>query len=133
MAVLLNYLWELPQAPLYIGLERYDRAVLWHCFVASLGDGIMVLVIVAVGWITLRRWDWFEQPGFSGYLVTFITGLTLGGSVEFVAVHILERWEYTANMPILPGLEVGLVPIVQMLLLPALVFHTVAFLRSKEG
>ena len=49
IAVLVNYPWELGQAPLYIGLESYDRAVLWHCFVASVGDGIMVLLIVAVG------------------------------------------------------------------------------------
>jgi hypothetical protein len=103
--------------------------VLWHCFVASLGDGLMVLLIVAVGWITLRRWDWFEQPGVSGYLATFITGLTLAVSVELVAVHILERWEYEAEMPTLPVLGVGLVPIAQMLLLPPLIFRTVAFLR----
>jgi hypothetical protein len=125
----LNYAWELAQAPLYVGLESYNASVLWHCFLASLGDGVMVMIIFAAGWITLRRWDWFEQPGFSGYLVTFITGLTLAVSVELVAVHILERWEYDAEMPTMPGLEVGLVPIAQMLLLPPLIFRTVAFLK----
>jgi hypothetical protein len=63
VAVLLNYVWELAQAPLYVGLERYTAAVLWHCFIASLGDGIMVMLIFAAGWITLQRWDWFERPG----------------------------------------------------------------------
>jgi hypothetical protein len=42
VAVLLNYLWELAQAPLYVGLDGYNTAVFWPCFVASLGDGIMV-------------------------------------------------------------------------------------------
>ena len=52
VAVLLNYLWELAQAPLYVGLGGYNTGMFWHCFVASLGDGIMVLLIVAAGWFT---------------------------------------------------------------------------------
>jgi hypothetical protein len=48
----------------------------------------------------------------------FITGLTLAVLVEFAAVHILGRWQYTVNMLTVPGLYVGLVPIAQMLLLP---------------
>jgi hypothetical protein len=55
VAVSLNCLWELAQAPLYVGLGSYTGEVFWHCFVASLGDGIMVLLIVAAGWITLRQ------------------------------------------------------------------------------
>jgi hypothetical protein len=39
-----------------------------------------------------------------------------------VAVHILNRWEYTPNMPKLPGLDIRLVPIAQMLVLPPLIF-----------
>jgi hypothetical protein len=132
VAVLLNYLWELAQAPLYVGLERYTAAVFWHCFVASLGDGFMVLLIVVAGRISLRRWDWFEHPGVPGYLVMFITGLTLAVLAESVAVHILGRWQYTVNMPTVPGLDVGLVPIAQMLLLPPLIFRTVALLASKK-
>ncbi len=131
VAVLLNYLWELAQAPLYVRLERYDAGVFWHCFVASLGDGVMVLLIMALGWIILHRWDWFQQPGVAGYVAMFITGLTLAVLVEFVAVHILGRWQYTVNMPIVPGFDVGLVPIVQMLILPALIFRTVALLARK--
>ena len=69
VVVLLNYLWELAQASLYVGLEDYNAGVLWHCFVASLGDGIMVLLIVAAGWFTLRQSDWFLGPGVRGYLV----------------------------------------------------------------
>jgi len=49
VAVLANYLWELAQAPLYVGMESF-RAVWWHCFVASLGDGLLVLGIFVTGW-----------------------------------------------------------------------------------
>jgi hypothetical protein len=130
VAVLLNYAWELAQAPLYVGVERYNVAVFWHCFIASLGDGLMVMLIFAAGWITLHRWDWFKQPGVVGYLVMAAAGLVLAISVEWVAVHILERWQYTEQMPTLPVLGVGLVPIVQMLILPPLIFRIAALLAS---
>lgn len=131
VAVLLNYLWELAQAPLYVAIEHYTAAVFWHCFVASLGDGIMVMIICAVGWVTFHRWDWFHSPGITGYLLMLTAGLILAILVEWVAVYSLERWKYTEIMPTLPGLDIGLVPIAQMLVLPPLIFRTAALLRLK--
>ena len=131
MAVLLNYLWELAQAPLYVGLKKYDAGVFWHCFVASLGDGVMVMIILAAGAIIFHRWEWFRRPGVAGYWVMLMAGLILAVLVESVAVHILERWKYSANMPTLPGLDIGLVPIAQMLFLPPLIFRTATLLRLK--
>ena len=131
VAVVLNYVWELAQAPLYVGLEDYDTRVFWHCFVASLGDGIMVLLIVAAGWITLRQPDWFVRPGISGYLVMIVAGLLLAVLVEWVAVHRLGHWAYTERMPTIPRLEIGLMPILQMLVLPTVIFRLVAVLGRK--
>ena len=125
VAVVLNYLWELAQMPLYAGVEAYSARVFWHCFVASLGDGVMVLLIVAAGWIVLRRSDWFLRPGIPGYSVMITVGLILAVLVEWLGLHVLRRWEYLQRMPILPGLNVGLAPIVQMLLLPPLIFRLV--------
>jgi len=130
VAVLFNYLWELAQAPLYVGLERYNAAVFWHCFVASLGDGIMVLIVAATGRVILRRRDWFEQPGASGYLVMLATGLVLAVLVESVALHLLGRWQYTVRMPTV--LSIGVVPIAQMLLVPPLIFRIVVGLGAKR-
>jgi hypothetical protein len=102
VAVMLNYLWELAQAALYVGLECYDPTVFWHCFVASLGDGIIVLLIVAAGWIFFQRWDWFQWPGVAGYLLMLFAGLILAVLVEWVGMHILGRWAYTEKMPTVP-------------------------------
>jgi len=129
VAVLINYLWELAQAPLYVGLEDF-WTTLWHCFVASLGDGLLVLGIFAVGWVVLRRQTWFVAPGVRGTLVLVGVGLVLGITIEWVAVHVLERWAYTARMPRVPGLDVGLVPVAQLLVLPPLIFRVVARWRG---
>jgi len=128
-----NYGWELAQAPLYVGMENYSIAVLRHCFVASLGDGLMVLLIVAAGWITLQQENWFEHPGVAGYLVMLTTGFLLAVLVEWVGVHVLGRWQYTETMPVVPGLGVGVVPIAQMLFLPSLVFRIAAVFGERKG
>lgn len=125
VAVMGNYPWELAQAPLYVGMSSF-RAIWWHCFVASLGDGLLVLGIFAVGWLLRREHTWFVHPGAQGYGVMVMTGLVIGVAIEWIAVHLLGRWLYTAAMPLVPGLAVGMVPIIQMLVLPPLVFRGVA-------
>jgi len=133
MAVLFNYLWELAQSPLYTGLGSISTRW-WHCFVASLGDGLLTLLIFAAGWMTLRRANWFLHPGVRGYTLMLTVGLLIGVSVEWVAVYMTGRWSYAARMPLVPGLGVGLIPVAQMLLLPPLVFRVVAlwYGRSSE-
>src|SRR5712692_3324140 len=83
MAVLVNYPWELAQAPLYVGMEHV-RTPWWHCFRASLGDGVLVLGIFAVGWAVLRQQAWFVAPGVRGALVMVGVGLVLGSAIEWV-------------------------------------------------
>lgn len=131
-SVLFNYLWELVQSPLYTGLGSF-HTMWWHCFVASLGDGLLTLLIVAAGWMTLRRAHWFLHPGVRGYVLMLMVGLLIGVSVEWGAVHMAGRWIYTAYMPLVPGLGVGLIPVAQMLLLPPLVFRVVAVWYGRSS
>ena len=125
VAVTLNYLWEVAQAPLYLGFEDWN-SVWWHCFVAALGDGILVWLIFVVGWISFRRFDWYAHSNHRALAVMLAAGLFIGISIELVALKMLGRWAYTVDMPLLPGLGVGLVPVLQMLLLPPVIFRIAA-------
>lgn len=120
-AVLVNYPWEMTQAVLYGPMGTVLQAT-WRCFVASLGDGLLVLGIFGVGWIVYRRPAWIESPGPSGYAVMLATGFVIGVAVEWHALS-QGRWTYKPAMPLLPGLGVGVVPVVQMLVLPPLIFR----------
>ncbi len=91
-----------------------------------MGDGLLLLLIFAAGWPVLRRRDWFVRPGIRGYALMLITGQAIAISVESVAVYALGLWEYTARMPVAPGLGVGLAPVAQMLVLPPIIFRVVA-------
>ena len=57
-------------------------------------------------------------------------GLVIGVSIEGVAAHLMGRWAYTARMPCVPGLGVGLVPLLPMLVLPPLIFRVAAVWRT---
>ena len=123
VAVAVNYAWELAQTPLYSGV--HFPGAIWHCFVAALGDGLLVLCIHAGVAIAVRSPDWYAQPVPQAYLAMAATGVAASVAVEWWGLNIAKRWQYSELMPILPGAEVGLAPILQMLLLPPAIFAVV--------
>ena len=133
MAVLFNYAWEMAQSPLYVGMSFSEVKVWWHCFKVSLGDGLDVLLIFAVGWILLGKQDWYEKPGFKGYALILVMGLAISIGIELVALYVLERWAYTERMALVPGLGVGISPVAQMVMLPAVTFYTVALWQKTSA
>ena len=129
VAVIVNYPWELAQRGLLA--VTVERGVPWlHCFVASLGDGLLVWVIYACGRVVFRREDWFEHPRSAQYAVTLTIGGLIGGLigmiVEWVAAHLAHRWSYANAMPLVPTLNIGVVPILRMLMRPPPIFRVVA-------
>ena len=129
-SVAVNYVWEVAQSPLYEGMERWGLVV-WHCLLASLGDGLLVLLIYAAGRCAFCRRDWFERPGAAGYALMLSAGFAVAAAVEAGALA-LGYWEYKGSMPRLPALGLGLAPLAQMLLLPPLIFFVVGALRRRR-
>ena len=120
LAVAINYAWELAQIPLYAGVEFPDA--IWHCFVASLGDGLLVLFIFGAVAAVLRSPDWYMRPGAQSYLAMAAAGLVVGFAVEWWGLHIAKRWQYSDVMSVVPWTGVGAAPVLQMLLLPPAIF-----------
>jgi len=129
VAVVLNFGWEVGQAFLYIGMN-YDLAMIAHCMWASFGDGLILWVIYLIGLCFFRNLHWFVHPSASQYVVMLIAGLTISILVEWIGVDVLKRWAYTDRMPIIPILNIGLLPVLQMTLLPPIIFALVAALNA---
>lgn len=129
IAVTVNLVWEMLQFPLYRCSET-GRRRLRRCLLASLGDGVMVVLILIAGWIAFGTVAWFVVMDWMRLALILVTGLVLALLVELVAVHRLRRWEYGDRMPRMPGLAVGWVPILQMLVLPPLIFWIVGRILS---
>ena len=132
IAVSGNYVWEIAQAPLYVGMDSF-KVVWWHCGVAALGDGLLVLLIYVIGGTVLNKQDWFVHPRTIGYVIMMFVGLAIGVGIEWLAVVVTNRWEYTVRMPLVPLLGVGLIPVAQMLVLPPLVFRLVAIWSDRAS
>jgi hypothetical protein len=61
----------------------------------------------------------------------FLSGFVIGVTIEWVTVSLMSQWAYTVQMPILPGLGVGVTPVAQMVLLPPLIFRLIAAWRGR--
>ena len=131
VAVALNFPWEMLQARLYE--MKTGRPAAWlQCFQASLGDALLVTVILVLGAWILGTIDWFRRPGWRGYTWILVSGAILAVALEWTSVHVLKRWSYKPAMPLLPGLEIGLVPIAQMVILPPAIFAVAARLVPRQ-
>ena len=131
ISVLLNFPWEVAQMPLYVENGSWLEFAL-HCIIPSLGDGLIVMLIFCVGWAVRGRSDWADQPGWATYALMLTTGLSVAVIVEWVGFYGLNRWSYTANMPLLPGLGIGVAPVLQMLILPPVIFKMTGWWLARR-
>lgn len=128
LASVLNYPWELAQAKFFNGMNSVNLA--WaHCLGSALGDGVVTLMVYLFGGALYQSWAWSYQMSLRKYLTVAVIGFILGGIVEWVALNVLHRWSYTAAMPVIPVLHLGLLPLLQMVLLLPIIF----FFASRLG
>lgn len=130
VAVAINYPWERVQSRLYVGSDGAGIPW-WLCLAASAVDGLLVLLIYTTGLVVMRQREWFARPGLRGGLVMVMTGLAISLGLEWVTVYWLRWWAYRDQMPLVPWLGIGVVPMAQMLILPAVAFRIVTLARSR--
>ena len=133
-ALLLNYPWEFIQAPLFEGMaERPHWAAVMACTRAALGDAVIMIVAYwAVAALSHGR-TWIAAPVRREVLLLSSIGVCITVIIELLALHGWwpAGWRYSEAMPIVPGLGVGLVPVLQWVVLPPLVVALVA--RQLRG
>ncbi|MDP9360117.1 MAG: hypothetical protein M3P29_01565 [Acidobacteriota bacterium] len=117
-AVALNFPWEMAQGTLY--RMPAGQAPSWvHCLTASVWDGVLALLIVLSATLPRLR-ERIARPSAGTFLRMVLGGLVLAVAIEWIATRWLGRWSYTEAMPLIPILNVGVVPVLQLMLLPLL-------------
>lgn len=104
VAVLLNFPWEMAQSVLYAPMGSAAEAS-WRCFLASLGDAAMILVVFAVGWVIYQDAMWFRRRSAGRLVYTIAIGVLFGILVELWGLAD-GRWQYGESMPRVPILEI---------------------------
>lgn len=112
-AFAINLVWEIAQLPFYEG-HLLDSRRGWYILLrACVGDGVITLEILLVGRLLFGTWLWPRRLTPARGLVMLAAGATIA-----VIVEIRGRWSYSELMPVIPVVEAGLVPILQMMILP---------------
>lgn len=123
-AALLNFPWEFLQVPLYEGMPNAPH---WEavktCTRAALGD---VLIMLAAYWAVAafaRNRRWILAPSGPQVALFIAAGVLVTTAIEWLALHghWIASWRYSEHMPIVPGIGVGLSPLLQWIVLPPLV------------
>lgn len=104
ISFILNLIWENLHSFLYLGYKggKITEFILLR---ATLGDAIMI-TLISFPFIFLnsfKKYTWIIIP----------IGIILAVSIEWYALGT-GRWGYNEYMPIVPYLEVGLTPLIQL-------------------
>lgn len=121
-AFLLNFVWEIWQVPFFENIPNMSH---WEaakfCTQATLGDVVITLIGFWMVAIVVGSRTWILRPGWKEVIGFLSIGLLITMGMEAIATSLLERWYYAENMPVLPILGTGLLPLAQWVFLPLLV------------
>ncbi len=127
-AFLLNLPWELWQVPLF---DWMPMAPHWEavksCSRAAAGDAAIALMAYWAVALVVRNRAWVVAPNASQTLAFAGCGVVTTALIERLALGglWLQDWSYSPLMPLVPGLGIGLSPLIQWLVLPPLVIWLV--------
>jgi hypothetical protein len=133
LAFALNWAWEEAGCrPFFVHSEpAHGRLAMAR---AAVGDVAMTWIGYAVIAAASRRWDWIGRPwSRRQWAALAVVATAMSIAVERIALAS-GRWSYTPVNPVLPGVAVSVIPILQLLLLLPLAFAgTRAVVRRANG
>ncbi|MDP9473303.1 MAG: hypothetical protein M3Q71_22010, partial [Chloroflexota bacterium] len=91
------------------------------CSLATVGDTVIALVSFWVVAAVVRSRAWVRDPSVRQVLAFTVVGLLVTVLAEWGATRWLRWWSYADQMPTLPVLGTGLLPLLQWVILPPLV------------
>jgi hypothetical protein len=126
----LDLLWELLQLPLYTvwrtASVRELAFALMHC---TLGDVLISTASLVLAVLMLGGGAWPARRWTRVAAMAVVLGLAYTLLSERLNVYVRRTWAYSEWMPLVPGLGIGLSPLLQWIVVPAMSF---AWLRQRR-
>lgn len=129
----LNLAWEAAHLPLYSLWKEAEPAYIAfsvvHCTLGDvmIGSAALVLASILGRERALARWRWVRIAA-----LTALFGVSYTVFSEWMNLAVLRSWTYAESMPTLEhaGVEIGLSPLLQWLVLPPLALYLARKIRA---
>ncbi len=125
--VMADLVWEAAHLPLYTlwqtGTPGEMLFAVVHC---TLGDLLIALTAVTLGLVIAGHRDWPHRRFAAVAALTLVFGLGYTVFSEWLNIVVRKSWAYSGLMPVVSlfGLDIGLSPLLQWIVVPALAFYT---------
>jgi hypothetical protein len=115
VAFVLHIIWENLHVRLYTGYEHLSPKLPITVY-ATIGDVMYTLGAVLLIALFKGNLEWMQTVHLTDIAGLAIVGIFIAVLVEYKALT-LRRWSYLPEMPIIPTLNIGYSPVMQMTLL----------------
>ncbi len=121
VATALHFGWEISQMGYYSfsvpSLPSYDAFIKDHWTVAA-KDGLITVALYLLVGMLVKNAGWAKRFSQRRLAFLIVLGFLWAVGVEYHATEVAHRWAYAKSMPIIPILNVGVAPVLQMVILP---------------
>lgn len=132
VSFVLHSVWEMAQMPAYKDLAgRPFLETAARCTPATLGDVVLTFWIYALGALAAKTPSWGLQPRWNVHVSLALLGAVHAIWIEQAAVAS-GRWSYSNAMPIVPCLDVGVWPLLQLSLLTPLTIALASYFALRK-
>jgi hypothetical protein len=131
-----NLIWEAVQLPLYTiwstGTFREQAFAVAHC---TPGDLLIALSAVMLALLLAGNHRWPRDRFWLVAILTIVFGTAYAVFSEWLNVVVRTSWAYSERMPVISmlGLNIGLSPLLQWIVVPAAAFKIMRGLTRDES
>jgi len=128
---LINLIWEFLHHYLYMCADWPFSQLMPLMLRVSAGDGLIILFFYFIGYLLNNNYKWIFNMKQRDYYFLILLGFFIAAFIEILNVKYLGRWSYNKYMPIIPWFNIGVTPVLQMMILPIIDFWIVKKILKK--
>lgn len=117
---LLNFVWEALQTPFFVDISDKINTIIWFRFHCTMGDVLITLISFWLVALIAKTRTWFLNPTKGKLLLFVALGVSYTVFSEIKNVSLNKLWGYSELMPVIPFIEVGIIPLIQWIIVPPL-------------